>query len=444
MCGWPDDFRDVGMELDRYVREGTELHILSEKPMEGPNGRLRVLNSPQWKPKNLKLKHEVGKRTNICRLATLPVQRAAAILVLAQASQNGDEENDASISDAETVACATMVQLLCEGRYDAVEGETPDERRRPRRIVCEVLDPRTDRILNRNQELRNTITFFRSNALETGLFAMAYSEPTIFNTLVLLLSPLHEVGKLVSERPSKYAKEADFRKPSETENGGCHAAVNFSFWELHERVRSESGGLLIGWYRHTQDHPSGSTSLGPSIDRHEQYLLTSRDRLIVLSPLTKDPRAKAQEAKAQHHSPGLGDQSASAALDGFPGKIKVSVTAVQGGKEQLLGASEIQLALPSEMGDDQSNQPQITAQTTLLHLKTKTPYSLLDEAAAETSVLAQALSCDVTPAFKNAHVRNSSPLTVGSASSAGAEPEPTVKADTPAAQDAPTALANDA
>merc|ERR1719487_1081636 len=127
-----------------------------------------------------------------------------------------------------------MICGICEGKYKG------KERSRRGRIICEVLDPRTDRMLTKNQELRKKVTFFRSNALETGLFAMAASEPTIFNTLVQLLSPSHDVGKLVSEPPSNYAEEL---------NSHDGAVVTMSFWELHKSVRKKQGDLLIGWHR---------------------------------------------------------------------------------------------------------------------------------------------------------------------------------------------------
>merc|ERR1711964_765243 len=70
------------------------------------------------------------------------------------------------------------------------------------RVVCEMLDPRTDCLLNRNTDLSKMGTFFRSNLIETGMFSMAATEPMVFNALQRLMSP--GTGDLVAVPLSVY------------------------------------------------------------------------------------------------------------------------------------------------------------------------------------------------------------------------------------------------
>merc|ERR1719498_2023962 len=155
-------------------------------------------------------------------LITLPLSDATCILILAEECRDDCVGSAGQMAcDSATVTCAVMICGICEGKYKG------KERNRSGRIICEVLDPRTDRMLTNNQELRRKITFFRSNALETGLFAMAASEPIIFNTLVLLLSPTHDIGKMVSEPVSNYCESGE-ASPADG------VTTMLSFWDLHE------------------------------------------------------------------------------------------------------------------------------------------------------------------------------------------------------------------
>merc|ERR1712190_442877 len=132
-----------------------------------------------------------------------------------------------------------------------VSGILEDLGRHQTRIICEVLDPRTDRLLARNQGLLGIGTFFRSSALETGMFTMASSEPIVFNTLTRLMLP--DFHSLEMIPISAYVDAGG--QTVETDEGRADATWVLSFWELHNRVRRWRGRVLIGWQLEVDEPP---------------------------------------------------------------------------------------------------------------------------------------------------------------------------------------------
>mmetsp|Transcript_22038 Transcript_22038/g.41214 ORF Transcript_22038/g.41214 Transcript_22038/m.41214 type:complete len:950 (-) Transcript_22038:48-2897(-) len=271
IIGWPDDLRELLQELDCYVRDGCQVHVLSDRSIEAQKELLAC-----GRLMNIQVNHHSGSPISVHCLTELPLAEAHSILIL---SEMGADQ-DAFSSDSLTIACAAMICGICEGKYG------PQRKLRlSGRIICEVLDARSDFMLQKNSELKSNVKFFKSNALETGLFAMATSEPTIFNILVLLLCPTHDIGKLVSVSVTRYLLEEE--KASLCEHGEDRAAgFQTSYWELHNRVRQHAGELLIGWHRSVD----AVTRLGADVDRDEYYSFAKKDRLLVIRNNTSVPR----------------------------------------------------------------------------------------------------------------------------------------------------------
>merc|ERR1739848_973302 len=93
-------------------------------------------------------------------------------------------DGDPSASDAASLACVVTMREILADRCPKNETH----------IICEILDPATERMLQRNAKLRMHASFFHSNALETGLFAMASADPAVFNTILRLLDPDDDTG----------------------------------------------------------------------------------------------------------------------------------------------------------------------------------------------------------------------------------------------------------
>lgn len=387
IIGWPDDFRDLIMSLDKYVSKGTDVHILSSRLDDDPLRLRHKDNLKKSPPKNVTLKYHTGSSTSVDTLLSLPLD-ADAILIMAEESCQDDTskpsglESDAPRCDAATVTCAVMICGICEGKYGR-------DKTRPLhgRIICEVLDPRTDRMLRRNVELRNKITFFRSNALETGLFAMAASEPTIFNTLMHLFSPTHDLGKLVSEPVTKYTAAREL-------NDGL--VVHLSFWDLHESVRANQGDLLLGWHRLEE----GRTTLGCQVNRSLPITFSAKDRLLVLR---RQRKGSVPRARAQQSLPEATEQESLLAARGM-----------------LSGDSGSSIALVP--GDQSLPAEGFPAEKIGLALRPKDLRKAADEQAPTTANLA---SSQAAPAPEAAVA---TPLTVVSAKSAEMGPPPTAHA----------------
>jgi len=145
--------------------------------------------------------------------------------------------DDAITSDSACLMSMIMVsEILEEGeRIQRMQAELNGVPRpsMKRNLVCEILDPRTDRLLKRNSTLSKAGLFFRSNLIETGMFSMAATEPLSFNVLQLLMSPGD--GHLAAVPLSSYVQTAG-------------ELICLSFWDIHDLVRLK-GDIVTGWIR---------------------------------------------------------------------------------------------------------------------------------------------------------------------------------------------------
>lgn len=310
VLGWSDDIPDLVKALDKYVRPNTEVHLMSERS-KAEQKSIFIPVLPQIQ--HIVVFHHTGRRTSVDTLVSLPLAEAHSIIVLGVDSA-GEGRFDAITSDSDALTCAVTIHNIAEGHYGP-------ERKRPLRgrIICEALDPQTEAMLARNHELNKSIRFFHSNALETGLFAMATSETTIFNILVQLLAPTHDLGKLVSEPITRYLEAEKLvidpraETPSMALRGSMQAMADdpsddvqqLSFWEMHELVRAQADALLIGWHR-VED---GVTELGTVIDREKPLTWSIRDRLVLVKP----QRGLATAAKRKKSVTAANQSAASAA-----------------------------------------------------------------------------------------------------------------------------------
>jgi len=274
--------------LDKFAPHGTVVHVLAQKPMKI---RDKAIGGSQWQ--NIRLEHQLCDRTNTQHLKEREelLFSASSVLVLAESVGQtameggvlldlGDEDcagDDAITSDSACLMCMIMVTDVLEAKHrahtvqfasqgqlgEAVTKQPSQGRRTGPYVVCEMLDPRTDRLLNRNTELTKMGTFFRSNLIETGMFSMAATEPMVFNALQRLMSP--GIGDLAAVPLSDYVSTA-------------HAPLSFSFWDLHDMVRNQRGDLLVGWQQANDERPE----LSPTKHKTHQKSWTGEEMLVVI------------------------------------------------------------------------------------------------------------------------------------------------------------------
>ncbi|CAE7265289.1 unnamed protein product [Symbiodinium pilosum] len=294
VVGWPADFGNILLLLDSQVPEGTKVFVLSERPEPKRTAAL----TGHRKLLNLEIEHRCGPRTSVRCLRELPLQEAAAILILAEMQgvtsddpgevpEDDDVGDDTLTSDSVCLAALLVVADILEETDDALKRghseayhlcqavtantEVLSSTGKKTKIICEVVDPRTEQAVARNKQLQDTAFFFRSKALETGIFTMAMSEPAVFNTLMVLMSPSCPSLKAVPvEQVLDKGLGMGGRSP------GILARANWR--ELNAAVRM-SGGLLVGWHQRTQGL---KFQLTPSCGKDEPMVWHSGDLLLVI------------------------------------------------------------------------------------------------------------------------------------------------------------------
>lgn len=345
VVGWCNAFPDIAHVLDQVVPPGTRLHVLSERSM---TRREAGLQGRQFK--RLWLVHHVGERMSLHQLSLLPLHKSSMVLVLSEDASSADlaEGHQSNIDcDAACFACVQMVSMILEDRNAAgLAGDVSMEAPPRPTVICEIVDSRSDCILARSALLRQQAIYFRSSALETGLFNIAASDACSFNSLMILLAQSAGVSQLDGEDwqgteslntgsvgAALQSGARGLRVDTLQSAGDAAAAVQFgsshckvvpceiaavpveayarrqsrstdqkkpawqskpvapegashlwcSFWDLHDIVRQTDGAILLGWSEAT--HASTrcpSVQLVPQVDRDEHRHWLVGTRLIVL------------------------------------------------------------------------------------------------------------------------------------------------------------------
>lgn len=261
VVGCPPDLPDFLSIMNLYLHRGSEVHILSEQTVEERHTKLQLAFLPpdaetsscEMTFKNLTLVHYVGPTTSKRHLAMLPLQAAHSIVIL---SAPDNEEEPPMAIDAR---CLNTLITLRSLRSDSVrirEGCS---------VLCELLDPGTQRAMQENTSLQDMAVFFFSNALETALFADASEDKDIFNTVMLLLHPQGPGANIVAASVDRYLYEEQ---------------EEVSFWELHRRAFAKSDSLLLGWQRHGE-----ATCINPGDKNLKlRWRRSGGDELLLVAP----------------------------------------------------------------------------------------------------------------------------------------------------------------
>lgn len=189
----------------------------------------------------------------------------ASLLVIADILEDGD---------AKLVRTTSEACELCRGV--TAKTEVLSSTGKKTKIICEVVDPRTEQVVARNASLQDTAFFFRSKALETGIFTMAMSEPAVFNTLMVLMSPSCPSLQAVPVEPVLQKGGLGLAEGALSRSYGALARA--SWRELNETVKL-SGGLLVGWHQRSQGL---RFLLTPSCGKDEPVAWHAGDLLLVI------------------------------------------------------------------------------------------------------------------------------------------------------------------
>lgn len=299
VIGWPADFADVLALLDDHVPEGTKVHVLSERSLD----QRKALGAGR-KLTNIELEHHYGDRTSREMIQKLPLKQAVrdgAVVVLAQLHDQSQDDLGEALEDDEVgddtltsdSACLASLLVMSDILGADLEPGTPRKRQayelsggtvsafqrmseRKTNVICEVLDPRTERVVARNPNLQEFF-FFRSKALETGLFMMAMSEPTVFHALLKLMSP--DFPSLQAKKVWRFWEDKDTGAACASSPAKSPSYLGEKSWnELSEAVRRQRG-LLVGWKRRHE-----VCRIKPPISQDKPERWYSNDTLMVILP----------------------------------------------------------------------------------------------------------------------------------------------------------------
>ncbi|KAH8051616.1 hypothetical protein JL720_15104 [Aureococcus anophagefferens] len=132
LCNWRRDVDDMLLMLDEAVKDGSEVHIMSDISLEERRDVFHVEGFDEDKLRSITLHHHVGRTTVKRDLEVVPLREMDSVLILA------DERHEASPleSDAQNLATLLLIRDIrqsCKERDDAavVSPATPATPSRP-------------------------------------------------------------------------------------------------------------------------------------------------------------------------------------------------------------------------------------------------------------------------------------------------------------------------
>jgi len=207
-CGWRRDMDDMIMELDTYVKPGSELWLLSGVKIDERNARLADGGLDVSELKNLTLHHEEGNTVLKRHLQRLKLEDFDSVIILADESLESDMQTADSRSLATLLLLRQQVKNLQHIRWRSDEEISS-------MMLSEVLDPRTRSLIN----LASISNYVMSNDLISSALAQ--------------VSENRHMNKIISELLSAEGNECYMK------SARVYALANeeLSFWQIMARAR---------------------------------------------------------------------------------------------------------------------------------------------------------------------------------------------------------------
>lgn len=240
MVNWSADIVDLLETFNKYMAPGSSIHILATVEVKEREQRLQ-----RHRLQNIRIVHHYGQVNEVESIQDLPLNDAAAILVL---GSGPSDSSNADWNDARVLSCTVTISDWLQRNNLAS------------RLFCEVFSGRVQRMLRRDAPLRERATFFHSNSLETGLVATASANRVVYNTLLMLMDPAS--GNSIRAVPA---------------STHCWGERVTTFQVLAERLRLQ-GHILLGCVGNSTEcrlilNPDDSKEIQPS----DQLVVIWRD-----------------------------------------------------------------------------------------------------------------------------------------------------------------------
>ena len=335
LIGWVNGLDSLLRGMDRRVPPGSEVHLLSEKPIawretelanEGLNldgssldngggggdddARRSSADKHDEGLVNLRIRHVVGVPTDDGALKRLPLGRAAAAIVSADVDS---EDVDTQITDSEVITSAHLLTEIYSA-HARREYRATGVRGKPLTLICEFNDVLTKRLLDAqpsliqpqaddddDDEARSDVDAdaegsaggseaaswvevvpFHRQCLETSALSVSAHSHASW----MMIRRILDVGGGVDVRSYRLSAVL---QPHELAGDGAGSSPGHSFYDLAGRLSASSDrhGILIGW-RIGEDEPC----INPA-DKSARVHLGANDLLIVIMR---------QQENAQRHT----------------------------------------------------------------------------------------------------------------------------------------------
>jgi len=246
LVGCPWDFPNFLTSLDIFLAQGSEVHILSERPLEERVDlcckHLEHLQGTEegWHGTvadcdrffhRISVIHHVGSTTFKSSLTRLPLAMAHCVIILAE--RRFENEDSIAVDSRSLTSAIALRGVQHQQPLVAPQCGSKTTKKKRFKLVTELLDPKTQQVVDHNDGLRKLGSFTYSAALETGMFVMGSANKSVYNVVMQLLSPEPGVTPQITATPVKHF----LRFPQEM----------LSFFDLQTRIIQRCGGVLLGW-----------------------------------------------------------------------------------------------------------------------------------------------------------------------------------------------------
>eukprot|EP00931_Biecheleriopsis_adriatica_P074407 TRINITY_DN48469_c0_g1_i1.p1 TRINITY_DN48469_c0_g1~~TRINITY_DN48469_c0_g1_i1.p1 ORF type:complete len:804 (+),score=110.32 TRINITY_DN48469_c0_g1_i1:63-2414(+) len=275
LIGCPGDFADILHIIDVYVASGSEVHVLSDKDIAWREYCLNQYVEQYGQFERITVKHYLGNRRDPSALGQLPLHVADCALILSE--REGPDDTPMSMDSTNLTAAVNLKHLLVSGaaqeKRNASRRSVAGDYRKKCKLVTEILDTKSEIVLDKNDSVRKTGSFVYTSAMETGVFAIAVSSRARYDVFMRLIDPKGNAGYVIAAPIADYVQ-------GEKED--------LSYFDLQERVFASCNGILLGWRRSNKRH----SELNPE-DKHDFHTWSkaSGDELLILRPPLGEARA---------------------------------------------------------------------------------------------------------------------------------------------------------
>lgn len=257
-CGWRRDVRDILQQLDKLVDPGSEVHMMTHcVPVEKRAERLLEDGLDTNDLVNIKLVHHFGNTSVRRKLEALPLEHYSSVMIFA------DQMYEADTMHADSHSLATLLLIRNIQAVRQANGSLSSPRKRQPQsarfdqlkdqtcpMICEILDPHTQKTIAESDHLSLASDFCQSNRLIAQVMTMVAEERTV---KVLLGELLGSQGVCIHVvPPTRYTRYGE----------------QLSFWALCKRALTCFNETVIGYQ---QRNSTAGTVLNPA-NKHKPFV----------------------------------------------------------------------------------------------------------------------------------------------------------------------------